>query len=75
MFKDVEYVRIKDNIMPQPTENLCVECQFHEVKVADISGRCKKDHVERHMSHRDIVNGWPLVNPSEKACGQFELRT
>lgn len=57
-----------------PEERFCIDCQYHDPLIPDVSGRCKKDRIERHTSGRDIVNGWPEVKPTEKPCGDFELR-
>ena len=56
--------------------NTCGDCGHYEAEDAE-KGRCKCKRAERHVvtvhgSAKDIINGWPKVKASEKACGEFE---
>lgn len=65
--------------MARPSDKTCVECNAYVV-IDGSTGKCKKRKPERHMdthsvgveSSTDIVNGWPVVNGAESACGDFE---
>jgi hypothetical protein len=51
----------------------CGDCAFYDA-IDDVSGSCKCKHAERHIAKRDnhnydVVNGWPTVPASDKACG------
>ena len=53
----------------------CSECEFFKI-IDEDTGNCKHSHVERHMSSTSthivkVENGWPILNGTEIACGEF----
>lgn len=56
----------------------CETCKFVRV-MNDGKGKCKKAHAERHvssnsmMNETEIVNGWPIVNLDDSACGEWKV--
>ena len=54
----------------------CRDCEYYQ-PIDELAGRCKYENVERHLiptfdHNYEVINGWPIVQADEGACGKFE---
>jgi len=56
----------------------CGDCEYCK-DVVNGKGKCKYEHPDTHFTlahNKEIrrVNGWPLIDITEEACGRFEAK-
>jgi hypothetical protein len=56
-------------------DDTCDDCTFCKEKSGS-QGKCKVGHAETHIAGlgntTSRTNGWPIVNLTDEACGQFQ---